>query len=144
MDWPLPTLHTKPSLSSSRPWNKLSQAYEGRAPSFAFRKLLFGNYFSFSIRATKESGFLRSRHPYLANIAKLEHSKSLNPIPPTDLDSPILSQFIQTSLDSLSLCPQKKRFIRALSSRHKVLGRRKTLICDLHLNSFDLAEIEYT
>lgn len=55
-------------------------------------------YFSFIMIVAKEQGVVRILYSCLANRAKLQHSKSLKPIPPSDLEWLNLDQLIYCSL----------------------------------------------
>jgi hypothetical protein len=86
---------------------------EGLLPNVASNKPTLGKYFSFIIRATREFGFEKSLHPFFASKAKLNTSRSLNPMPPLLFGASNLSQLIHGIRPWFDLCPHQNRLMRS-------------------------------
>lgn len=56
IDVPLPTMCRSPLMRRSRPYRILLQAYDGREPNFAVRKLPLENYRLFKKVENREDG----------------------------------------------------------------------------------------
>ena len=121
IDCPFPTCHRWPCLTTSYATKILLHSYDGWCPSSAERKSPLGKYLVLNYLWTREVVHICSRHPCLANKAKLKALRSQKPKPSFSLGRYIFPQLSQDILFLSFVWPHQNLGTILVISFHSML-----------------------